>query len=99
MTKRLAAFAATGALALGALAGTAGSANATVARPDGGSTCSPHHGCFDWEGAFTNSVSCVNFVASIGQLSSWDCEYYNPAWFSTQGPGWYATSIYFPRYP
>lgn len=102
MNKRLAGLVTTGALTLGALAGSVGSASATVARPDDLQwACGTEAiGCFQYAGPFANSSSCVNFVVgTLGGPPGWDCEYYNPVWFSPDGPGWYATSIYFPKYP
>lgn len=102
MKKRLATIAATGALAIGALAGSAGSASATVARPDNSLpwAYSSVSGWFQYSGAYANSASCVDFVVNtLGAPGGWDCEYYNPVWFSSNGAGWYATSVYFPKYP
>lgn len=102
MKKRLAAFAATGALTLGALAGSVGSASAQTVHPDGGGRICSYslNECFDFEGAFANSQSCVDYVAQIGNPPGWDCEYYSNPWFDySDGVGWYATSVYFPKTP
>jgi len=100
MKKRLGTFVATGALALGALAGTVGSANATAVTPDyhGQSGCGTRYGCFEWDGPYPDSKSCVDYVWLIGQLGRWDCEYYVKAWFDPlHNTGWYATSVPYPR--
>lgn len=102
MKKTLAAFAATGVLTLGVLAGSVGSASAQTVHPDGGGyTCSRSlNECFYYEGAFTNSTSCVNFVRQLSNPAGWDCEYYSYPWFDeSDGVGWYATSVYFPTTP
>ena len=93
MKKRLAAFVATGVLTLGALAGTAGAADAAIAGAAlaHGETCTASGGCYYWEGPFATSQACVNYVASIGALGEWDCEHYTSPWWG-DGSGWYATS-------
>ncbi len=102
MKKRLATFVATGALTLGAVAGTVGGANAAAVTPDyHGCTSSAHYpNCFEWDGPYPDSKSCVDYVKLIGQLGRWDCEYYVSAWFDPyHNTGWYATSVRYPRYP
>lgn len=93
MKRRLASLVATGVMAIGAFAGTAGAADAaTASTVYGGHTCWQGIGCFDWQGPYAISQNCVTFVASIHELGVWDCEYYNPWKFAPTGSGWYATS-------
>lgn len=94
MKKRLAGFAATGAMALAALTGAVGTANAAVAHP--AVTIPPavivHPAASYYYGPFATEQDCVNFVASVGELGVYDCEYYNSAPPGHTFPGWYAST-------